>query len=482
MAMALWNKPSYHTRLFLWLLAYSVVIVCGFIAYQSYREAYIKANGLNTLLQQINTKILHEYATNEDFSLVDVSKYHPFNELRVSIIKNTGEVIYDNSINSSHSDNHLGRKEIQEALKYGSGYSVQRHSKSTGGTYFYSATAGDNGIIVRTAAPYTGKVLNFLKADYGVLWIIIALATVMCIFGYFVTRRVGQHISRLNHFAENVEKGIKVSETEPFPHDELGDISNHIVRLYAQLQQAINDRDREHRKAMREQREKERIKKQLTNNINHELKTPIASVSVCLETLLAHPELSDAQRNEFIERALANANRLKSLLADVSTLTRLTDGEHVIEKEPLNIANIIQEVVTDFTLAAEAKGIVIKNNINTPLHTIGNSGLIASVFQNLISNAIAYSGGTEIIISQQPFTTNTMTITVADNGCGVADAHLPHLFERFYRVDKGRSRAAGGTGLGLSIAKNAMLIHGGEISAHNQENGGLIFTLRFIKY
>ncbi len=480
--MVLWNKPSYHTRLFLWLLGYSMILVGGFLAYQTYRETDIRVKGLNTLLQQINTKILNEYAQNNDLSLTNFSKFHPFSELRVSLISNDGVVIYDNTLGSTPTGNHSAREEIIDAKKFGSGYSIQRHSESTGTTYFYSATAGDNGIIVRSAVPYSEKLLSFLHADYGFLWIMVALATIMCIFGYFVTRRMGQHISRLNNLAENVENGIRISDTEPFPHDELGDISNHIVRLYAQLQQAINDRDREHRKAMREQREKERIKKQLTNNINHELKTPIASVSVCLETLLAHPELSDARRNEFIERALANANRLKSLLADVSTLTRLSDGEHVIEKEPLNIANIIQEVVTDFTLAAEAKGIVIKNNINTPLHTIGNSGLIASVFQNLISNAIAYSGGTEIIISQQPFNTNTMTITVADNGCGVADAHLPHLFERFYRVDKGRSRAAGGTGLGLSIAKNAMLIHGGEISAHNQENGGLIFTLRFIKY
>lgn len=100
------------------------------------------------------------------------------------------------------------------------------------------------------------------------------ISIVMCILGYFATRRVGLHIMRLNKFAENVENGTKISDTEPFPNDELGAISNHIVRLYAKLQQAYSDRDAEHRAALHEQFEKERIKKQLTNNINHELKTP----------------------------------------------------------------------------------------------------------------------------------------------------------------------------------------------------------------
>ena len=480
--MVLWNKPSYHTRLFLWLLGYSMILVGGFLAYQTYRETDIRAKGLNTLLQQINTKILNEYAQNNDLSLTDFSKFHPFSELRVSLISNDGVVIYDNTLGSTPTGNHSAREEIIDAKKFGSGYSIRRHSESTGTTYFYSATAGDNGIIVRSAVPYSEKLLSFLHADYGFLWIMVALATIMCIFGYFVTRRMGQHISRLNNFAENVEKGIRISDTEPFPHDELGDISNHIVRLYAQLQQAINDRDREHRNAMREQREKERIKKQLTNNINHELKTPIASVSICMETLLEHPNLPEGLRKEFLERGLANANRLRSLLADVSTLTRITDGGYAIEKKSLDLSEIIIDIVKDFSLIAESKDIKIENKINnTPLPVLGNAGLLSSVFQNLISNAISYSGGSLVSIDLQSDSDSEFIITVADNGCGIADVHLPRIFERFYRVDKGRSRAAGGTGLGLSIVKNVMRLHGGDIIASNKNEGGLIFTLRFIK-
>ena len=479
--MALWNKPPYHTRLFLWLLAYSMILVGGFAAYQYYREADIKSKGLNTLLQQVNNKILSEYESNKDLASIDLSKFHPFSDLRVSILTQDGHVIYDNSADSILNTNHLKRSEIKDAINYGSGYSVQRHSKSTGTTYFYSATAGNNGIIVRSAVPYTEKLLVFLKADYGYFWIMWILATIMCVFGYFVTRRLGVHISRLNKFAEDIEKGVLVPETEPFPKDELGNISSNIVRLYTQLREAITDRDREHRIAMREQREKERIKKQLTNNINHELKTPIASISVCIETLIEHPNLSESQRKAFLTRGLANTNRLKSLLADVSTITRITDGAYAIEKKHLNITEIIGETIEDFKLSAESKGIVIKNHINTSLYTTGNAGLMSSVFQNLINNAISYSGGTVIEIALNEKNEKNFSITVSDNGCGVADIHLPHLFERFYRVDKGRSRALGGTGLGLSIVKNAMLLHGGEISVKNQDSGGLVFTLLFTK-
>ena len=144
---------------------------------------------------------------------------------------------------------------------------------------------------MRTAVPYSISLSALLKPDISFLWIMSIVTLAMCMLGYFATRRVGQHVTRLKKFADDVEKGTKISDTEPFPNDELGSISNNIVRLYARLQQANTEREREHKTALYEQREKERIKKQLTNNINHELKTPVASIKICVETLLAHPEM-----------------------------------------------------------------------------------------------------------------------------------------------------------------------------------------------
>jgi len=475
--MALWNKISYPQRLFLWLLGYSLLLVGCFVGFQYHREKEFKAGELNAQLQLINGHILDDIAAGGDVSKVSISQPHPFEDLRVSVIDRTGRVVYDNSLDSFPDVNHLSRKEISEALKHGSGYSVRRHSESTGNTYFYSATLGNDGLIVRTAVPYSASLTGLLSADFGFIWVMGSVMLVMCLLGFFATRRLGQHILRLNRFAERAERGERIYDTAPFPRDELGSISNHIVRLYANLQKAIADRDREHQAALREQQEKDRIKKRLTNNINHELKTPVASIQVCVETLLSHKNLTEEKREDFLKRCLANTVRLRQLLEDVALITRMDDAPASIVREPVDLTEIIGEVVDDCVPVAEARGMKIVNNVAGQLSIEGNQSLLASVFRNLIDNAIAYSGGSRISIDIVAASSDRIVLMFADNGCGVADEHLSRLFERFYRIDKGRSRIAGGTGLGLSIVKNAVILHGGSITVANRAGGGLSFTI-----
>ena len=471
--MASWNKLTYPRRLFLWLLGYSLLLVGCFVGFQYHREKEFKIEELNAQLQIINDGILDDIAAGD--SPVVAMRNYPriFNDLRLSVISPDGKIIYDNSLDSLPSDNHLRREEIAEALKTGTGFTVRRHSNSTGESYFYSATKGRDGLIIRTAVPYSLSLSELLRADFGFIWIMGGVTVIMCIIGYFATRRVGLHILRLNRFAAKAERGERIYDTEPFPNDELGSISNHIVRLYASLQQAIADRDKEHRNALFEQHEKERIKKQLTNNINHELKTPVAGIEVCVETLMSHKNMADEKRDEFLTRAMTNVSRLKRLLADVALITRMDDAPASIAKEPLDLSEIIAEAVDNYTDKASAAGFCIDNRAKEPYHINGNESLWLSVFHNLIDNAISYSGGDCITIER-----NANRIIVRDNGHGVAPEHLPHLFERFYRIDKGRSRIAGGTGLGLSIVKNAISLHGGSISAENMSEGrGLLFTI-----
>lgn len=475
MAMALWGKITYSSRLFLWLVGYSVLLVSCVFFFQYRREKDFKAEEMNARLQILNEQLLH-HLEDESFD-IDSFTAADFENLRISVIDTAGHVVYDNSLDSLPNTNHLSRKEISEALRSGTGYTLRRHSQSTGENYFYSARMGHNGVIVRTAVPYSLSLHSLLQADRGFLWFLAILTVTMCAVGYFATHRMGMHIRRLKLFAESAEKGAKIYDKGPFPHDELGEISNNIVRLYASLQQAISERDREHSAAMHEQQEKERIKKQLTNNINHELKTPVASIQICLETLLAHPDMSEEKRREFLERSLANNQRLKQLLDDVSLITRMEDGAGSIAREEVDLADIIRNVVAEMTEAAETHGFVISNNVAGTIKLRGNQSLLESVFYNLIDNAISYSGGSRITISRSPSAAGRTIITLSDNGCGVADEHLPRLFERFYRVDKGRSRAAGGTGLGLSIVKNAVQFHGGTISVTNNPRGGLQFRI-----
>lgn len=471
------KRLSYSRRLFIWLLGYSLLLVGCFVIFQYHREKEFKTTEVNSQLQLINNFIIAELDDGKDIREIDYTEFHPFDRLRVSVLDKSGYIIFDTYPDSMPRQDHSRREEIREAMAKGRGYAVHRHSESTGETYFYSATKGHDGVIVRTAVPYVVSLDSLLKADYGFLWIMGAVTLIMCTLGYFATRRVGQHIIRLNRFAQSAEKGVRISDIEPFPHDELGEISNHIIRLYAELQQANADRDREHRISLHEQQEKERIKKQLTNNINHELKTPVASIQVCLETMISHPDITDAKRMEFLRRSLAHCERLKKLLADVSLITRMDDGGTAIVKEEVNLTEIIAEAVADKQTLASSRGMRIVNNVSAMLRMNGNPTLLMSIFNNLIDNAIAYSGGTKITISPLSIDSTTIALSFADDGIGVAEEHFPRLFERFYRIDKGRSRAAGGTGLGLSIVKNAVLMHGGSITVANAPTGGLTFTI-----
>ena len=268
---------------------------------------------------------------------------------------------------------------------------------------------------------------------------------------------------------------------EPFPHDELGEISNHIIQLYARLQRTTADRDREHALALHEEQEKIRIKKQLTNNINHELKTPVAAIQGYLETLLANPQIDERKRRDFLEKSAAQTERLRRLLADVSTITRMDEASQLIQKEPVVLNDLIDEVADEMALRPADQRLRV--NVDFPKRVVieGNPALLGSIFRNLADNAAAYSGGRDIYIRLLDDTPDECTILFADNGIGVGEEHLPHLFERFYRVDKGRSRKLGGTGLGLSIVKNAVMIHNGTISVRNRDRGGLEFTFTLKK-
>lgn len=477
MATYLLNKLTYSRRLFLWLLGYSALLVGCFIIFQYNREKSFKTEEMNTRLQMINTYILTEIGNGKNVRQISLEDFHPFEDIRISVISDKGTVIYDNTLDSFPNRNHLDREEIRQALKSNSGYTVRRHSESTGDYYFYSATKGDNGYVVRTAVPYSLSLITLLKPDISFMWFMGIVSLIMCVLGYFSTRRIGLHIIRLNRFAERAEKGDVIFDTEPFPDDELGAISNHIVRLYVRLQQANIDRNREHKAALYEQQEKERIKKQLTNNINHELKTPVASIKICVETMLAHRDISADKQEQFLQRCLINTERLQHLLADVALITRMDDGSSTILKETVNLSAIIRDVVNDRGVMAGSKGIVIENNVDGNLTMSGNHSLLEAIFNNLIDNAIAYSGATLIRIILLHEDENTIVLALSDNGVGVAEEHLPRIFERFYRIDKGRSRAAGGTGLGLSIVKNAVMLHGGSITAENLCTGGLSFKI-----
>lgn len=224
------------------------------------------------------------------------------------------------------------------------------------------------------------------------------------------------------------------------------------------------------------------LKKQLTQNIAHELKTPISSIRGYLETIITTPDIDKNKEKLFLERCYAQTRRLSDLLNDISMLNRLDETSDIFDRQELNISTIISDAINDSVSRLEEKSMSITTlGITDTMPIIGNNSLLYSIFRNLIDNSIAYAGvNTNITINCYLIDEKYYYISVTDNGMGVDESHLNRLFERFYRVDKGRSRKLGGTGLGLAIVKNAVLFHGGDVMAKNAAEGGLeiLFSLR----
>lgn len=469
-------KISYHKRLYGSLVIYSLFLLGCFAIFQYHREKEFKADEMDSRLQVLNEEILAGMAEGKSIEETVAAIKTGFPELRVSLISRNGRLMYDNFVDSLPETNHLSRKEVRDALRNGTGFDLRRHSESTGKNFFYSARATDR-YVIRTAVPYSVSLHQLLAADYAFLWFMSAVTAVMCIIGFFATRRLGRNVERLNEFAEKAERGESFFDTEPFPDDELGNISNHIVLLYSRLQKALYDRDAQHKIALREERDKIRIKHQLTNNINHELKTPVASIRACIETLINHPDMEPEKRLKFLAGAGAACERLGSLLSDVSLITRMDYGGDAIVRGKVDIDQIAAAACADFEIIAAEKGVAIQNGVKGTSPVNGNASLMMSVFHNLIDNAIRYSGCRHIQLKTIKLDGGKQLISVSDDGCGVPAVHIPHLFERFYRLEKGRSRSLGGTGLGLAIVKNAVLWHGGDIHVVINQSGGLTFNI-----
>ncbi len=474
-------KLNYSGRLMVIMLVLCCIPVGISIAFQYQREKEFSATLLDAQLQLLNTNIMDHledgYTPNEWMPGLEL----PIKELRITLFdRETGMPVYDNVVPNLPKTNHLNRPEIQAALQQGTNgraFDKRRSSESIDREYFFSVYVGKN-MIVRTGAPYYSvSVGKFLRGDRTYLWVMLASLLLTAAIAYLTTRHLGGTIKRLSQFARSAESGAQIYDSGDFPNDELGTISNHIVRLFVRLQQTTAERDSQQLMLMEEEIGKQKMKRELTNNINHELKTPVAAIQVTLEALMEHPNLPDAKREQLLNRCFSNAQRLGTLLRDISTITRIDEGATLIQRDKIDLKKLVERVVDDATDRAADKGMSLYVSMGDKMIMEGNGTLLESIFRNLIENAVAYSGGSKLTISLLEATPELFTIVVADNGCGIAEEHLPRLFERFYRVDKGRSRAAGGTGLGLAIVKNAVSFHGGDVEVRNRATGGLEFII-----
>lgn len=224
------------------------------------------------------------------------------------------------------------------------------------------------------------------------------------------------------------------------------------------------------------QEEESRMKRQLTQNVSHELKTPVSSIQGYLETILSNPDLSPDKRQFFLERCYSQSTRLTGLLRDISVLNRLDEASEMFDLTEVNITKLIAEIQKECSQDMEEKHITSEIILPRDPTVFGNNSLLYSIFRNLYDNAIAYAGeNIKITVNCYKEDPKYYYFSFSDNGVGIPEEHINRIFERFYRVDKGRSRKIGGTGLGLSIVKNGVNFHKGQISAKSSPGKGVTF-------
>lgn len=453
-------------RLYVSVLAVFLVFAVSFIVFQQYREKQYKVSTLTLKLETSNA-ILHEaYKCSQKY-------YIPFEtkDLRITFIRPDGKVFFDNMRKDYENfSNHANRKEVAEALKTGRGTSVDRVSTTMNQDYFYVASYyPKENVIIRSALPYNNDLTKSLRADQHYIWFAIGAMTILIILLYRFTSRLGKNISKLRIFAYKADhnESLEVEDLSTFPNDELGEIAERIIKMYKRIQST--------------RREQDILKRQLTQNIAHELKTPVASIQGYLETVLDNPHIDETTKEQFLQRCYAQSERLAALLRDISTLNRLDDGSDMFDFEAIDISQMVADIQRETALELQEHKMDFQNLLPERILIKGNRSLLYSIFRNLTDNAIAYAGEGTCITLEGKEQGNKWHFIFRDNGVGVPVEHLPRLFERFYRVDKGRSRKMGGTGLGLAIVKNSVLLHGGTIRVSNIPQGGLKFEFTIKK-
>jgi two-component system phosphate regulon sensor histidine kinase PhoR len=220
----------------------------------------------------------------------------------------------------------------------------------------------------------------------------------------------------------------------------------------------------------------ERTRRDFIANVSHELRTPLTSLLGYTETLL--DESSDGKSREFLEIMRRNAQRMTRLTEDLLTLARVESGEYKLEQAPVSTLELLRDAQVSFNELARAKGLAIEIASAPDVQVFADRDAVHQVFANLLDNALKYASGSKKIEIGAVDRSGKVEFYVRDFGPGIPSEHLPRLFERFYRVDKARSREAGGTGLGLAIVKHIVLNHGGEVGVNSELGHGSVFWFR----
>lgn len=362
-------------------------------------------------------------------------------ELRITWISQNGDVIFDND--ADNLGNHLDRPEVMAAFESGVGESV-RESDTMNMRTFYYAVLLDDGTVLRVATEARSIISVFLSSFAVILLIIVAIIVICVIISRLLTNQLIEPIRIMAEDIDNASGSTPYKELEPF-----------VKRIREQHEDILAAA---------------KSRQDFTANVSHELKTPITAISGYAE-LIENRMVDEEQGVKFAGDIRKQSDRLVSLVNDIIRLSELDYKESIPEFSKVDIYDIAEERIELLKNNAREKNVKLKLT-GEHCQVTSNRGLLIELLDNLIQNAIRYNvsnGSVDVNIGMNG---NQVELTVSDTGIGIPKEDCDRVFERFYRVDKSRSRETGGTGLGLAIVKHIVELHDGEILLNSEIDKG----------
>lgn len=382
---------------------------------------------------------------------IEKDPYNPIDDdLRITLIGTDGEVLYESLLNKDEMDNHNERPEIIEAREKGEGEAV-RYSATSGTHTFYYAERLQNGNVLRIGRDSVS--VNRIMVNTLVIVLVIALGILFVCMGisHYLTKKLVEPIEKLATNIMLVDENNVYEEIRPF-----------VNTIKEQHINIINNAQ---------------LRQEFTANVSHELKTPLTAISGYAE-LIGNGMTGKEDTIRFSNEIHSNANRLLSLINDIIKLSELDEADHQMEMEKIDLYKLAENCVQMMQVTAEKQGIRLTLQGESAM-TMANKGLMDEVFYNLCSNAIRYNkpGGSVTVTvgtkDERPF------LSVADTGIGIPKECQERVFERFYRVDKSRSKSTGGTGLGLAIVKHIVAQHNAALHLDSELDKGTTIEIVF---
>lgn len=388
------------------------------------------------------------------------------NDSRFTIIKKDGTVVADTEIGDAASmENHMEREEIKEAVSSGSGHAMRRSETLKKELLYVTVMAENQEYILRLSVPYSGM-REYLPMMFPAVLLSFAIAF---IGSTLEAERFSQSITK--PLQEIAKEMIKVDgdyadlQFETCPYEEINVIADTTTKMSRNVREYLERLEQE-----------KQIRQEFFSNASHELKTPITSIRGYVELLESGVAINDESRIDFFKRIKKEALRMTSLVDDILMISRLESRGAKTDIVPIRVSELIDEMVSSLAPQAAERTVLIHKQCDD-FFIYADLRQMTELFMNLLTNAVKYNNpGGEVWITAKKQGVE-MRLTVRDSGVGIPKESLVRIFERFYRVDKGRSRKQGGTGLGLSIVKHVVSFYHGTVQVNSEMGKGSVFTI-----